>query len=160
MSESRPKIARVNTCWPGSTGRFLEVGHEARRRRVERVDDHRRLDRAGQLDLAVEQGVGDLRHPPVTHADRPRIGAETGQRAGIELRLPRPPRRKQGLVPGLNASVQSGQKCRGSPLRSYREPSSGVVRAGSAETWSRTTDMRGSRKAEAPPSACVLYLTI
>ena len=65
----------------------LEVGHETVRARVQRVDDHLRVDRAGDLDAAVLQGRRDRRDGPVAFADRPGVGAEVRQHPGIELGL-------------------------------------------------------------------------
>ena len=65
--------------------RVLEVGHEHVRARVEGVDDHLAVDRAGDLDAAVLEvgrGRGDL--PARVGADVGRLGEEVGKLAGVE----------------------------------------------------------------------------
>ncbi len=73
---------------PGRRGGVLEVGHVGLRAGIERVDDHLAVvDRAGDLDAAVEQVLRDRRDLPVALADRLRFGQEVGQLAGIEFLL-------------------------------------------------------------------------
>ncbi len=70
---------------PGRRVRVLEVRHEAARARVERVDHHLALGRAGDLHAPVLQ-VGRRRgHAPVALAHRGRLLEEVELRAGLEL---------------------------------------------------------------------------
>ena len=88
--------ASIRFCWPstqvrpGRRVRVLEVGHEDLRARVERVDHHLAVGRAGDLDAAVlEVGrrLGDL---PVGRRGRPRVsGEEVRELAGEQAVLPR-----------------------------------------------------------------------
>ena len=73
---------------PGRRVGVLEVGHVHVGARVEGVDQHLALGRAGQLDPALLQvGRGDGRDPPVAVADVARLGQEVGQLARVEARL-------------------------------------------------------------------------
>ena len=72
---------------PGRRVGILEIGHEDVGAGIERVDHHLAVDRAGDLDAAVEQIRGQRRHRPVAVADRLGLGQEIGLLAGIELRL-------------------------------------------------------------------------
>ena len=65
-------------------GRILEVGHVAVRAGVQRVDDHLRIGGAGDLDAAVEQRLRKFGDAPVAGADVRGVGAEVGERAGVE----------------------------------------------------------------------------
>ena len=65
-------------------GGVLEVGHEDLRARVQRIDDHLAVDRAGDLDPAVEKVGRDRGDLPVAVADRFRLGEKIGQLAGVE----------------------------------------------------------------------------
>ncbi len=51
-------------------GRVLEIGHEHFGAGIQRVDDHLAIDRAGDLDPAVEKVSRDLGDRPVALADR------------------------------------------------------------------------------------------
>ena len=55
-----------------------------------------RVGRAGDLDPAVVQVGGRRRDPPVGVADRGGVGAEVGQLAGVEARLPLERARRAG----------------------------------------------------------------
>ena len=73
---------------PGGGVRVLEVGHEAARARVERVDHELAVGRAGDLDAAVEvvaRRRGDL---PVALADLARLGEEVERRRRAPARPP------------------------------------------------------------------------
>ena len=63
---------------PGRRVRVLEVGHEDLRARVERVDHHLPVDRAGDLDAPVGDLVGERRDPPVAS----RTSAVSGRKSG------------------------------------------------------------------------------
>ncbi len=67
--------------------RILEIGHEHLRARVERVDDHLSIDRAGDLDPAVQQIRRWRSHVPVAFADSARFGQEGGLATGVERGL-------------------------------------------------------------------------
>ena len=64
---------------PRRRGRVLEVRHEDVRARVERVDDHLAVDRAGDLDAAIERGRRAAA-PPSSRPRAPR--AVSGRKAG------------------------------------------------------------------------------
>jgi hypothetical protein len=76
---------------PGGRARVLEVGHEDARSRVERVDHHLALDRAGDLDAAVEQIRGRRRDAPVALTYLPRLRWERRAHPRLQLRLPLAP---------------------------------------------------------------------
>ena len=70
---------------PRGRVRVLEVGHEAARARVQRVDDHLALGRPGDLDPAVAQRRRGGRDRPLALA-RAALG-EVERAAGVELGL-------------------------------------------------------------------------
>ena len=96
-------------------GGVLEVGHEDLRARVQRIDDHLAVDRAGDLDPAVEKVGRDRRDLPVAVANRSRLGKKIGQLARVEqflaLGTPRqqlePPPSKRRCRPARNASASA-----------------------------------------------------
>ena len=69
---------------PGRAGGILEVGHEALGPRVQRVDDHLALDRAGDLDAAVEQILRDAGDLPLAVANLLRFFQEAWLLAGVD----------------------------------------------------------------------------
>jgi hypothetical protein len=75
--------------------RILEVGHVAVRARIERVDDHLRLDRAGDLDAPALERLGDRRDSPVAVTHRSRLRQEVRTLALIQALGPRDPIRQQ-----------------------------------------------------------------
>src|SRR3546814_10440532 len=77
---------------PAWRRRVLEVGHETLRARVERVDHHLAVCRAGNLYAAIEEVGGNVADPPIPGADRSGFRQEVGERAGIEGPLPFRPR--------------------------------------------------------------------
>ena len=92
---------------PGRRVRVLEVGHEDARARVERVDHHLAVDRAGDLAAAVAEigrGLGD---PPLAVADVRRLRQEARQRARVELELPLVPPLEQLAPPRIQLAVQA-----------------------------------------------------
>ncbi len=70
----------------GRVGVF-EIGHVRLRARVQRVNDHLAVHRAGDLDPAVLHVRGHGRHAPVVLANLPGLGGEVRQVAGINGRL-------------------------------------------------------------------------
>ena len=64
-------------------GRILEIGHEDLSAGIERIDDHLAIDRAGDLDPAVEKVGRDLGDGPVAVADGFRLGEKIGQAPGV-----------------------------------------------------------------------------
>ena len=109
---------------PGRRGAVLEVGHEAVGAGVERVDHHLRVDRAGDLDAAVEQRGRQRRHAPAAGADRGGVGAEIGQAAGVEERLALTARVQPCLPGRFETAVQAGevgQRGRGQQLLLARQ---------------------------------------
>ncbi len=77
----------VEIVGPGGRVGVLEVGHEDAGAGVERVDDHLAVHRAGDLDAAVGQVLGDGRDGPFLLADGCGFGEKIGQCAGVELLL-------------------------------------------------------------------------
>src|SRR5439155_22856256 len=67
----------------------LEVSHEYARARIESIDDHLAIDRAGDLDATVPEVRRNRGAGPAGGADRTRLREGVGQLAGIELALPR-----------------------------------------------------------------------
>ena len=72
---------------PAGTERILAVSHEDLRARIERVDHHLPVGRAGDLDPSVEQVAGYRRNRPVRLADGSRLRQEVRQCSGIDLGL-------------------------------------------------------------------------
>ena len=66
----------VDDVLPGGRERVLEVGHEGAGARVEGVDHHLALDRAGDLDPSVLEVGGSRRHLPGGIADRAGVSEE------------------------------------------------------------------------------------
>ena len=72
-------VLAVDQVRPRGRGRVLEVGHEDRRAGVERVDDHLAVDRARDLDAAVEEEGRHRGALPVAARERSR--SRRGSRA-------------------------------------------------------------------------------
>src|SRR6266540_3787229 len=72
---------------PGRRVGVLEIGHEDLRARVERVDEHLAVGRAGDLDAAVGQVRRQRGDPPVAGAHALGGGQEAGQLTGVERLL-------------------------------------------------------------------------
>ena len=72
---------------PGGRIRILEIRHEDVGAGVQRIDDHLAVDRARDLDTAVEQVVRNGRDGPFGFADAGGFGEEVGQLAGVDLLL-------------------------------------------------------------------------
>jgi hypothetical protein len=85
--------------------RVLEIGHEHLGTRIQRVDDHLALDRAGDLDAAILQRGRDRGHGPVAAADTDGIGAEIGQGAGVVASLALAARLQQLLPSGIKPTM-------------------------------------------------------
>ena len=90
--------------------RVLEVGHVRVGARVERVDDHLGVDRAGDLDATALQGRRHGRDRPVALADGLRLGQEIGSLARVELLRAHGTRREQLLAARLEGAVQLGDE--------------------------------------------------
>ena len=95
---------------PGRRVRVLEVGHEHLRARVERVDHHLPVDRAGDLDAAVLQLGRDRRDAPVALADVLRLGQEVGQLAVAQPLRPLVPRVEQLAPPRAEPALELGEE--------------------------------------------------
>ena len=65
-------------------GSVLEVRHEDLRAGVQGVDDHLAIDRAGDLDAAVEKVGRNRRDSPVAISDRLGFGQKMRQLSGVE----------------------------------------------------------------------------
>ena len=118
---------------PGRRRRVLEVGHVAVGARVQRIDDHLRIDRAGDLDAAVEQGRRDVRDPPVAIADGAGVGTEIGQAAAVEEGLAVAARGQQLLAPWFETAMQAGEEVQ----RRWRQQSRPGPRPWRIPRWSR-----------------------
>jgi hypothetical protein len=80
-------LLAVDEVRPRGRRRVLEVGHEHVGAGVQRVDDHLAVDRAGDLDAAIEQHLGHGRARPVAGAYVGGLGEEVGELAAVELSL-------------------------------------------------------------------------
>jgi hypothetical protein len=91
-------------------GGVLEVGHEDFCARVQGIDDHLPVDRAGDLHPAVEKVGRDRGDFPVAVADRLCLGEKIRKLAGVEVLLaPQSPH--QELQPAaIEAPVQAGDE--------------------------------------------------
>ena len=69
---------------PGRSERVLEIGHEDLGPRVERVDHHLALHRAGDLHPPVGEVGGDWRHLPLA---RPDVAQSRGETSGSSPRV-------------------------------------------------------------------------
>ena len=129
---------------PRRRQRVLEVGHEPARARVQRVDDHLAVDRAGDLDAAVLQVGRRGGHAPVALADLP--GARAGSRASRPRRCAR----------GAAARASSSSRRRGSkrscsaPRKASASSVSTPVAGAGARTSTVMASFRGSRRRAAP----------
>ena len=112
----RRRTASIRLTWPathvvpgGGVG-VLEVGHEDPRARVEGVDHHLALDRAGDLDPAVLE-VGRRRcHPPLPLAHRAGGGEEVGGEAAVEVVLALNAQSQQVEAGGLEVAAKVGDE--------------------------------------------------
>ena len=130
--------ASVRLTWPsmqfcpGRRVRVLEVGHEHLRARVEGVDHHLAVDRAGDLDAAVLQ-LGRRRRRPASRPRAPRA-SPGGSRAA---RPPRAARRARAAA--ASSSRRRGPKRRS---RSVRNSIASGVSTSSIAHFYRTGDGR------------------
>ena len=96
---------------PRRRARVLEVGHVRRDVRVQGVDDHLTVGRAGDLDAAVDEARSRRGAPPaVVVADTSRLGEEVGQEASVELGLAGASALEEMLAGGVERSMQQRQK--------------------------------------------------
>jgi hypothetical protein len=72
---------------PGGRVRVLEVGHEAIRARVERVDHHLPVHRARDLDDAAREIGGNRGAAPASFPDVARLGEEVERGGRVEAVL-------------------------------------------------------------------------
>ena len=114
VETAEPAIAQVDLALdqlvPYRRGGVLEIGHENFGARIERVDDHLGVGRAGDLDPAVLEVGRDAGDGPFALADVARLLEEIGQIARIELRLPLEPPGEQRLAPLVEAFVKLGEE--------------------------------------------------
>ena len=95
--------------------RILEVGHVRVRARVEGVDDHLRVDRAGDLDAPALERLRHRRDLPVAGADVGRSREEVGALAGVELPGALGRVREQLLATRVEVAVQPGDELERGP---------------------------------------------
>src|SRR5208282_692209 len=69
---------------PGGRIRVLEIGHENTGTRVQRVDDHLAIDRAGNFHATVEEILRNRRHFPLPLADSDRFRQKVRRYAMID----------------------------------------------------------------------------
>ena len=86
--------------------RVLEVGHEDAGARVQGVDHHLALDRAGDLDAPVLEVLPAARRPPVAGADCRGLGEEVGELAGVEAGLAGPARPRAARRRGAETAFE------------------------------------------------------
>ena len=95
---------------PGWRKGILEVGHEDLGARVERVDRHLGLGRAGDLDASVVQVRRRRCDRPFRVADRRRLGQEVQRLAGGHARRPVATGREDLLAARLELAVKTAQE--------------------------------------------------
>ena len=100
----------VDAVLPGRRVRILEVGHEDPGARVERVDHHLPVDRAGDLHPAVGDLVGIPSDAPVGRTDVGGLRKEVGQLTGLEAAEPRPSRLEELEPPRAELPLEVGQE--------------------------------------------------
>ena len=104
------RIAQVemslNIVVPARRVRVLEVGHEHAGARIERVDDHLALDRAGDLHPAILDVVGNGRADPARFADASRLVKKVRQLSGVECPLARRAAREQLLAAAAECTLE------------------------------------------------------
>ena len=93
---------------PGRRIGIFEVGHVAVGARVERVDDHLALHRAGDLDAPALQIGWQCRDRPVALPDLSGFRQEIGPVARIKFFLTGHPARQQFLATRLERAMQLG----------------------------------------------------
>ena len=91
-------------------GRVLEIRHEHPGARVQRVDDHLAVDRAGDLDPAVQEIGRDRRDGPVALADGFRVGKKVRQFASVEIFLALHSPHQKLKAPPIEAAMQTGHE--------------------------------------------------
>jgi hypothetical protein len=106
---------------PGRRERVLEVGHEDARARVERVDHHLRLGRAGDLHSPVVKIRRSRRDRPRRLTHLPGRDREVRTHTGIELALPLLPPLEQveprWSEPPLQVGDERQRRCGQDPVR-------------------------------------------
>lgn len=92
----------------------LEIRHVGVDIRVERVDNHLAVGRAGNLDAAVDKAGGGRRAlPGGILADVLGLGEEVGQDAAVQLGLAELAALEEGLAGAVEGAVQEGQEGQG-----------------------------------------------
>src|SRR5262249_5567909 len=128
----------VEVVGPRRRVRVFEVGHEDVRAGVERVDHHLEVDGPGDLDAAVEQVAGNLRHGPVRLADAARLFEEARPFAGVEALLALLALAQQFLAARIELALQHGHElqrlgCEDAlPLRAARAANVDITHCGDA----------------------------
>jgi hypothetical protein len=114
VERAEPAVAQVDLALdqlvPDGRGRVLEIGHEDFRARIERVDDHLGIGRAGDLDPAILKVGRDRRDGPVRFADVAGFLREVGKLARVEMLLPLDPRRQQLAAAVVEPMVKLGDE--------------------------------------------------
>jgi hypothetical protein len=96
---------------PGGRQRVLEVGHEDVGARVERIDDHLPLDRAGDLHPPVAQVRRRRLHLPVAAAHALSFGQERRQFAPVQPLLALRTSSEQPAALGAEAAFEQAHEC-------------------------------------------------
>ena len=137
LDAARDRIAQVDLSAdhvvPGRGQRILAVRHEHACARVERIDDHLAIGRAGDLDATVGEVRGRNGDPPVAVAHCAGLGQEIGQLTGVDLGLARHPPCEQLRHPRAKSAREIGheaQRTVGQNLRVFRThvPRDGAAR--------------------------------
>src|SRR5271170_2021534 len=99
----------------GEEGRFrvLEIRHEDLRAGIERIDDHFAIDRAGDLDAAVQQIGRNRRDLPVGFPNGAGFGQKIRRLARVEQFLPFGAARERREPPRVETTMQLGEEGQG-----------------------------------------------
>ena len=118
------RVAQVDLAFdhvvPGRGIRVLEVRHEDIRARVERIDHHLAVGRAGDFDAAVLQVLGRGGDFPAAFAYGLRLGQEVRQLAGVELSLALRAAAEQLAPPGLELARELCDELQGRTAANFR----------------------------------------
>ena len=128
-------------------GGVLEIGHEHLRAGIERVDDHLAVDRAGDLDPAVEEVGGDRRDLPVAFADR-LVSARKSGVSPASNGFCRSARR-----PSSSSRRASKRRCRSARKAQRRRAQDFLEARTAGRREARPRNGRGSGHGETPASA-------
>ena len=114
IQRPRPAVPHIELAFdhirPGRRGGILEIGHKHFCARIQRIDDHLAVNRAGDLNPAIQQIGRNRRNRPIAFADMLGLGKEIGQFAGIKALLAHHARLEQCLACRIETLMQIDQK--------------------------------------------------